>query len=66
MESLFNTKDDFRDFAMEVKFGHRYALGNDARIFLNSVAASVDQRSETITKGSRFWRAQIGSDWIQD
>lgn len=66
MESLFNTKDDYHDFAMGVKFGHRYALNNDARIFLNCVAASVDQRSETITKGSRFWRAQIGSDWIQD
>jgi hypothetical protein len=66
MASLFNTKDDYRDFAMRVKFAHRYALNDEVQKFLTCVAESVDQRSKIITKGSRFCRAQIGSDWIQD
>jgi hypothetical protein len=66
MAYLFNTRDDYRDFAMKVKFVHRYALNDQVQTFLHCIAESVDQRSRIITKGSGFWRAQIGSDWIQE
>ena len=39
---------------------------DDDEAFAEKMQALTEKLGEQMAKGSRFWRAQIGSDWIQD
>jgi hypothetical protein len=62
-DMTFKSVDSYRDFALTVRRGYRYARTPDQQEFLKSLAATSHSRSLTMKAGYVLWRAQLGHDW---
>ena len=52
----------FSNFEREVLNNGRYIRTEEAEHFLNSIRKTVRSRSAKVSKGRRFWRAQVGHE----
>ncbi|PRD43737.1 RES domain-containing protein [Phyllobacterium phragmitis] len=66
MMSQFSTADAFWSFTQEIALQSRYLRSADVENFLNAVARTCHGRRRLIDKGTIFWRAQVGHDWVVD
>ncbi|PKP79954.1 MAG: RES domain-containing protein [Alphaproteobacteria bacterium HGW-Alphaproteobacteria-18] len=53
----------FDEFREEVLYRQRYIRSRLCEAFLSRIKRSVEGRTEVISSGETFWRAQIGHDW---
>jgi len=63
---MFASWRDYWKFENEVRRQRRYSLTNEARRFLEGIAATCPSRVEQVPEGWRGWRAQLGHDWRYD
>lgn len=61
----FKSWDSYSHFSWEVTHGNRYIYSDDVKDFLANVLETSQSRLTPVASGSVFWRAQLGSDWIE-
>lgn len=66
MINLFLTPTAFHDFRHEVLYRRRFMRSGNGEAFLLAVKKTMASRIRNISAGDKFWRAQIGHDWIRD
>lgn len=59
----FDSWNSYQAFAHSVKRNARYVLDEEARRFIEQVAATCEARRRSLPAGKAFWRAQHGHDW---
>lgn len=62
----FQSHKDYFNFSLLVTHAFRYALNDDSRNFLRNISDTVSTRTAHVSRGSVFWRAQIGSELQED
>jgi RES domain-containing protein len=63
--SAFEPKNTYWDFANTVKTERRFIFDGEAGNFLASVRAASKARAYVLKAGSRLYRAQVGSDFVE-
>jgi len=58
----FKSAKAYRQFAQQVTLSNRYVHDSEASEFLATLGREAPAKSESIPRGSIFWRAQVGHD----
>ncbi len=53
-------------FSQEVTRGNRYNHSDEVKVFLSNVRETSEARVTPVKPGRVFWRAQLGSDWLEE
>jgi len=59
---MFKVWSSFFSFRYRTEHGERYFHDIAVQEFLSAVVATARDRVESVPKGQRHWRAQLGSD----
>lgn len=64
--SNFKSWNTYQEFARQIMFENRYILDSESLDFLETLAATSENRKISIKKGTILWRAQLGNDWMEE
>ena len=56
----FASRLSYSRFAQSIEGSNRYVWGDDVRLFLETVVATISQRDQIIPEGAILYRAQQG------
>lgn len=59
----FASRLSYSRFAQSIEGSNRYVWGDDVRLFLETVVATISQRDQIIPEGAILYRAQQGVEW---
>ncbi|MAZ18813.1 MAG: hypothetical protein CL535_21115 [Ahrensia sp.] len=59
----FRSWRSYWNFSREVSRRRRYIWSEETKVFLDTVAATVDKRIRELPPSKVFWRAQLGHGW---
>ena len=62
----FKSWNSYGDFFREVTRSNRYFYSADVKDFLSNVLETSRSYEKIVKPGENFWRAQLGSDWIEE
>lgn len=62
----FKSSESYARFARNVRINNRFIRDGETEDFLEAVLATARDRTKTIKKQSSLWRAQVGSDLVDE
>jgi hypothetical protein len=62
----FKSSESYKQFARNVRINNRFIRNDETEGFLETVLATAKDRKKTIKKQSSLWRAQVGSDSVDE
>ena len=62
----FKSYRSYDHFSCEVRQSNRYFHNDAVKDFLSNVLETSRSYEKIVKPGEKFWRAQLGSDWIEE